>query len=52
LGKESLITDVTNTNPHITVSKLKSLEVVVPSPWYKKWYVWLGAGLIGGMVAR
>ena len=52
LGRQTLVTDVTNTNPHITVTGLKSTEVVVPSQWYKKWYVWLGAGVIGTLIAR
>jgi hypothetical protein len=52
LGRQTLVTDVTNSNPHITVTGLKSIEVVVPSPWYKKWYVWLGAGVIGTLLAR
>ena len=52
LGKETLVTDVTNTNPYVKVTTLNSVEVVVPSPWYKKWYVWLGAGIVGRMLAQ
>jgi hypothetical protein len=52
LGRQTLVTDVTNSNPHIQITGLKSTEVVVPSPWYKKWYVWLGAGVIGTLLAR
>lgn len=48
LGKETLVTDVSNTNPYITVTQLSAAEVSLPVPWYKKWYVWLGAGVIGG----
>lgn len=50
LGKEYLTTDITNSNPYITVTDIKSVEIAVPTPWYKKWYVWAGAGLIGGIV--
>ncbi|KOS06988.1 hypothetical protein AM493_13820 [Flavobacterium akiainvivens] len=50
LGKETLVTDVSNTNPYITVTDLKAAEVSVPTPWYKKWYVWLAAGVAGGFV--
>lgn len=52
LGRQTLVTDVTNSNPHIMVTELKSTEIVVPLPWYKKWYVWLGAGVIGTLIAR
>jgi len=52
LGKETIVTEVTNTNPHVTVGTLKSIAIVVPVPWYKKWYVWLGAGIVGGLLAR
>lgn len=48
LGKETLTTDVTHVNPHVTVTGIKAVEVVLPTPWYKKWYVWLAAGAIGG----
>jgi hypothetical protein len=48
LGKETLVTDVSNTNPHITVTQLKAAEVKLPVPWYKKWYVWMAAGAVGG----
>lgn len=52
LGKETLNTTVTNTNPNIIISSLTSAQVIVPNPWYKKWYVWLGAGVIGGILAH
>jgi hypothetical protein len=48
LGKQTAVTDITNTNPYIKVIEMKSVEVVVPEPWYKKWYTWLAAGLIVG----
>lgn len=50
LGKETAITDITNSNPHIHTETMQSLLVTVPVPWYKKWYVWLGAGLAGGFL--
>jgi hypothetical protein len=50
LGKETLVTDVTNTNPYVTVTNLKAAEVTLPVPWYKKWYVWLAAGAVGGFL--
>ncbi len=53
LGRETLITDVSETNPYINISQLKAAEVSLPAPWYKKWYVWLAAGAVGGvLIAR
>lgn len=52
LGKETLYTDVTHNNPYISVSNIKSAEIIVPEPWYKKWYVWLGVGIIGGIAIK
>ena len=40
LGKESLVTEVTHTNPYITTPKINSAEVILPSQWYKKWFIW------------
>ena len=52
LGKESLVTEVTHTNPYITTPKIKSAEVILPSPWYKKWFIWLAAGVVGGFLIK
>ncbi len=52
LGRQTLTTDITTTNPHITISAIKSAEVVVPEPWYKKWYLWLVAGIAGGLLLK
>ena len=48
LGKETLYTEITNSNPYIKVTEIKAAEVTLPAPVYKKWYVWLGVGLAGG----
>lgn len=50
LGKETVTTDITNTNPYVKVTGITAAEVVLPVPWYKKWYVWLAAGVVGGFV--
>ncbi|GGB83901.1 hypothetical protein GCM10007424_24890 [Flavobacterium suaedae] len=50
LGKQTITTDVTSTNPYIKVTELKAAEVEVPTPVYKKWYVWLGVGILGGIL--
>lgn len=53
LGEQILTTDISNSNPHITVTSLKAAELVVPEPWYKKWYFWLAIGAAGGVfIAR
>lgn len=52
LGKETLRTDITNSNPHITVTGITSAELTLVSPWYRKWYVWLAAGLAGGLLIK
>jgi hypothetical protein len=49
-GRQTLTTDVTNSNPYISVQEIKSAEVIVPEPFYKKWYVWLAIGIAGGAV--
>ncbi|MNK21307.1 hypothetical protein D3C87_395610 [compost metagenome] len=50
LGEQTAVTDITNSNPHIVVTGLQAIEIVVPEPWYKKWYVWLTAGICGGWI--
>lgn len=52
LGKETLVTEITYDNPYIRVNDIKAAEVTVPRPWYQKWYVWLAAGLVGGLVIK
>jgi len=49
LGKETLVTNVTNSNPNVSVTGLKAAELTIETPWYKKWYVWLAGGLVGGV---
>lgn len=49
LGKSKLVTDITNTNPYIRITDIKAAEIVLPVPWYKKWYIWLAAGIAGGV---
>jgi len=51
LGKETLVTDITNTNPHIKVTGITAAEVILPQPWFKKWYIWAIIGGAGGFFA-
>ncbi|WP_297334378.1 DUF6549 family protein [Flavobacterium sp.] len=50
LGRQTLSTDITNSNPYISVQQIKSAEVIIPAPLYKKWYVWLAIGVAGGAI--
>lgn len=52
LGKETLFTEITNTNPYIKVNEIKAAEISLPTPIYKKWWVWLGMGLAGGVLIK
>lgn len=52
LGREKVVTDVTHANPFVKVSTIQSAEINVPTPWYKKWFVWLAAGVAGGMLLK
>lgn len=50
LGKETLTTDITSDNPYLKVNDITSAEVTIPTPWYKKWYVWAAVGAAGGFL--
>jgi hypothetical protein len=52
LGRATLTTDITNSNPYITVTGITAAELTLPTPWYKKWYVWLAGGVIAGSIIR
>lgn len=52
LGKETLTTDITFSNPYIEVNQLSSAQVSMRQPLYKKWYVWLGVGIVGGLLIK
>jgi hypothetical protein len=46
LGKQTVVTEVTNTNPNIKVTGLKSTEVIVPKRWYESKLLWFLAGAL------
>lgn len=52
LGNQTLTTDVTHSNPHIKTENILSAEVIIPEPWYAKWYVWLVTGLVTGILVK
>jgi len=49
LGKETLTTDITNTNPYFKVDGIIAAEMDIPAKWFRKWWVWFVAGLAGGL---
>lgn len=51
LGKQTLTTNISNSNPYLEVTQIKSVEIKVPQPWYKKWYVWLALGISTGLLS-
>lgn len=52
LGEAIVTTDVTHSNPYISTEDLMSVEIKVPDPWYKKWYLWLAAGITAGLFIK
>ncbi len=50
LGKQYVATDVTSSNPYVKTTDLKAYQMEVPNPIHKKWYVWLGAGVLTGVL--
>ncbi|MGV3459921.1 MAG: DUF6549 family protein [Flavobacterium sp.] len=52
LGKQTITTDITHSNPYIKTENILSVEAVVPEPWYKKWYLWLAAGVVAGAIVK
>jgi hypothetical protein len=52
LGKQTLTTEVTNTNPLITIKKVDVVTVVVPKKWHDSKLLWLGAGFVTGVIIK
>jgi len=48
LGRQRVTTDVTHTNPHITTTNIKAIEVVVPVKWHETRMFNLGVGFLAG----
>lgn len=51
LGEQTVKTDIILSNPHMSVTSITAAEVTIPTPWYRKWYVWLAVGAAGGFIA-
>ncbi|KGO88103.1 hypothetical protein Q765_03345 [Flavobacterium rivuli WB 3.3-2 = DSM 21788] len=52
LGKQTLTTDITNSNPYVKVTDIRAVEITLPVPWYKKWWLWLAAGVAGSLLIK
>jgi len=50
LGKQTYTTDVTNTNPHIKITEVQTIEVVVPKRFYDTRLFNIGVGFLGGIL--
>ncbi|MDV6169535.1 hypothetical protein R1T16_13955 [Flavobacterium sp. DG1-102-2] len=50
LGRETIVTEISNSNPYMSIKDIKSVEVINPDPFYKKWYLWLACGLASGLL--
>lgn len=50
LGRETLTTEVTHTNPYVHTQQLQAAEVHYNAPVVKKWYLWLALGVTGGFL--
>jgi hypothetical protein len=50
LGKETVTTEVTHTNPYLHTRQLQASEVRYNTPIGKKWYLWLAVGITGGFL--
>jgi hypothetical protein len=50
LGRETLTTEVTHTNPYVHTQQLQAAEVHYNAPVGKKWYLWLAVGITGGFL--
>lgn len=50
--KPVLQTEITHSNPYISSGAIQAVEVSAPVPWYKKWYIWLMAGAVTGLVVK
>lgn len=46
LGKQTYVTEITNTNPYINTLEVESVVKVVPVEWYNSKLIWFSAGFI------
>ena len=50
LGKQTLTTDITNSNPLFKTTEIKSTTVTIPKPFYDTRAFNIGIGLVGGFL--
>lgn len=49
-GKQTLHTDITNTNPYLHTKEIQTIVVPVKVEWYNNKFVWFGLGAVGGIL--
>jgi len=49
-GKQYLTTDITNSNPYIQTTEIKSVVIPIEVEWYNNKWFWFGAGAVGGVL--
>lgn len=50
LGKQTLHTDITNSNPYLQTQEVQTIVVPIEKKWYENQFLWLGVGTIGGVL--
>ena len=50
LGRQTLTTDITHTNPHITTTNVQTIQVVVPKRFYDTRLFNITLGVVGGFL--
>ena len=48
-GPQIITTEITNSNPYIKINTIKAVDIMLPQPWYKKWYLWFAVGAATGI---
>ena len=52
LGKQSLKTDITNSNPYFSTNEIKSTTITIPTRFYDTRAFNIGIGIIGGLLIK
>lgn len=48
-GKQTLHTDITNSNPYLQTKEVQTIVVPIQVEWYNNKWFWFGAGVAGGV---
>lgn len=49
-GKQTLHTDITNSNPYLQTKEVQTIVVPIEKKWYENQFLWLGVGAVGGVL--